>query len=72
MRENQSSGGTVYHNNTNGTCGFCNGQVETLLEEGTTMSVVPPENAVANNPWARAETTEYVGNSSTPKPNPKQ
>jgi hypothetical protein len=70
IRENGSTGGTVYHNNLNGTCGFCNSQIPTLLPEGSTLQVVPPEGAVANNPWAQAGPTNYVGNSSVPKPNP--
>ena len=68
IRQTGSSGGTVYHNNPNGTCGFCNGQIETLLPEGAQLQVVPPANAVANNPWARANPTTYTGNASTPKP----
>lgn len=71
IRESESSGGVVYHNNPNGTCGFCNSQVETLLPEGAKLRVVPPENAIANNPWAQAGPTEYIGNGNPIKPNPK-
>jgi len=70
IRENGSTGGVVYHNNTNGTCGFCNLQITTLLSEGAKFRVVPPENAVANNSMAQAGPTEYVGNARTPKLQP--
>jgi RHS repeat-associated protein len=55
IRENNSSGGVFYHNNTDGTCGYCAGQIPRFLPEGVTMGIVPPTNAVApptpNNWW---------------------
>ncbi len=70
IRENGSRGGTIYHNNTNGTCSFCHAHIETLLPENAVLNVFPPRNAVPNNPWAHAEPTHYVGNASLPKMNP--
>lgn len=43
MRENNISNATVYHNNTNGTCGYCNTMTATFLPEGVTLTVVPPK-----------------------------
>jgi uncharacterized Zn-binding protein involved in type VI secretion len=70
MRDNDSEGGTVFHNNTNGTCNYCNTQIPTLLPEGSTLDVVPPDNAVANNQWAHADPTSYTGNANSPKVRP--
>jgi RHS repeat-associated protein len=67
IRENNSSGGVVFHNNPNGTCGYCNSHVETLLPQGSQMVVVPPEGARANNSRATAHPTIYTGNSNEPK-----
>jgi hypothetical protein len=66
MREHGSSGGVVYHNNTDGTCGFCNSQVGTLLPPGPRLWIVPPADAIAKNPWARQGLTDHVGNSAEP------
>ncbi|WP_211232061.1 DddA-like double-stranded DNA deaminase toxin, partial [Pseudoduganella violaceinigra] len=66
IRENGSSGGTVYHNNTTGTCGYCNSQVKALLPEGVELKIVPPTNAVAKNAQARAVPTINVGNGTQP------
>ena len=43
----------------------------TLLPENSSLTVVPPSNAVPNNPKAVAYPKEYVGNSNNPKPNSK-
>jgi hypothetical protein len=67
IREAESTGGTVYHNNTNGTCGYCNAQIPTLLPENSQLTVVPPANAVANNSRAVATPTTYTGNANAPK-----
>jgi SCP1.201-like deaminase len=67
MREHGSSGGVVYHNNTDGTCGFCNAQIGTLLPNGVRQWVVPPADAIAKNPQARQGLTYHVGNSEVPK-----
>lgn len=70
IRENNSTGGVVYHNNPNGTCGYCNSHVPTLLPEGAQMVVVPPEGSRANNSRATGEPTIYTGNDRDPKPPP--
>jgi hypothetical protein len=68
IREHGSSGGVLYHNNTDGICGYCNTHVETLLPEKAKLYVVPPEDADPKNSRAIAEPTPYVGNNATPKP----
>jgi hypothetical protein len=37
IRENNSSGGILFHNHPGGTCGFCNLQLNTLLPEDVTL-----------------------------------
>lgn len=49
MSENNISNGTLYHNNTNGTCGWCNNMTATFLPENAKLTVVPPTNAIPNN-----------------------
>ena len=71
MRENGIMEGTIYHNNTNGTCGYCDNMLETLLPENAELFVIPPENAVANNSRAVANPSLYIGNSNIPKINPR-
>ena len=71
MRENNISNATVYHNNTNGTCGYCNTMTATFLPEGATLTVVPPENAVANNSRAIDYVKTYTGTSNDPKISPR-
>ena len=66
MRENGISEATVYHNNPNGTCGFCDRQVPALLPEGAKLTVVPPSNSVANNARAILVPKTYTGNSTIP------
>ncbi len=66
IRENGSSGGTVYHNNTDGTCGYCNSQVKSLLPKGVELKIVPPADAVAKNARSRAGSTINVGNDTQP------
>ena len=63
MNENGLTTGTVYYNNTNGTCGFCEKMLQTLLPEDAVLQVVPPVGAVANNPNATDVVKEYIGNS---------
>jgi hypothetical protein len=60
----------VYHNNTDGTCGACNSQVETLLPKDAVLWVFPPPDAIAKNAWARQNPTKYKGNADPPKPPP--
>lgn len=67
MRENGIESGVVYHNNTDGTCPYCDKMLPTLLEEGSTLTSVPPSNASAPNPsWVDTSKT-YIGNSNIPK-----
>ncbi len=49
MREQNSIGGTLLHNNTDGTCGICNTNIPTLLPEGSERYVVPPKRATPGN-----------------------
>lgn len=67
IRENNLSNGTLYHNNKNGTCGYCNTMTATFLPENATLTVVPPQNAIANNSRAIDYTKTYVGTSNNPK-----
>lgn len=67
MRENGITEGTVYHNNTNGTCGYCNSGLPVLLPEGSTLTVVPPVDAVPNNARAVVAPKTFTGNSTVPK-----
>ena len=67
MRENGINNGTVFHNNTDGTCPYCDKMLPTLLEEGSTLMVVPPANASAPKPsWVDTVKT-YIGNDKIPK-----
>ena len=67
MRENGINEATVFHNNPNGTCGFCDRQVPALLPKGAKLTVVPPSNSVANNVRAIPVPKTYIGNSTVPK-----
>ncbi len=67
MNENNINNAILYHNNTNGTCGWCNNMTSTFLEEGATLTIVPPENAVANNSRAVIVIKTYTGNDKIPK-----
>ena len=71
MRENNISNAVVYHNNTNGTCGYCNTMTATFLPKGATLTVVPPKNAVANNSRAIDYVKTYTGTSNDPKISPQ-
>jgi hypothetical protein len=62
MRENGVKSGTVYHNNTDGTCPYCDKMLPTLLEEGSTLKVVPPEGSTAPKPSWVDTTKTYTGN----------
>jgi nucleic acid/nucleotide deaminase of polymorphic system toxin len=66
IRAGESSGGTVWHNNPNGTCNYCNAQIPTLLPEGSTLTVVPPESASAPSRYWFDQPTYYTGNARTP------
>jgi len=67
MRDHGSAGGVVYHNYPYGTCWTCNSHLETLLPDGVTLWVFPPENAAPKDQYWIAEPKPYVGNSETPK-----
>ena len=67
MRENGITNGKVFHNNTNGTCPYCNTMLPTLLKEGSILEVVPPKNAIAPKPsWIDVPKT-FIGNINIPK-----
>lgn len=68
IRTSGSSGGVVYINHPQGTCGFCNSQVPTLLPEGVPLMVVPPPGTQPSPGWY-VNLEPYAGNSATPKPN---
>ncbi len=67
IRENGSTGGVVYHNNTDGTCGLCNSQLERLLPHKAVLDVVPPPGAIPKNSQAKVKPTWYVGDAAMPK-----
>ena len=67
MKENDIQNTTLYHNNTNGTCGVCDGMTSTFLPEEATLTVVPPANAVPNNSRAVTSPKTYAGNAREPK-----
>lgn len=66
MRENGIDEGTIFHNNPNGTCNYCDKGLSTLLPEGATLTVVPPENAVAPNKYWIDVPKTYIGNGNAP------
>ena len=67
MRENGINNGTVFHNNTDRTCPYCDKMLPTLLEEGSTLTVVPLANARAPKlSWVDTVKT-YIGNDKIPK-----
>nr|WP_285300469.1 DddA-like double-stranded DNA deaminase toxin [Burkholderia glumae] len=57
----------VFHNNPEGTCGFCVNMTETLLPENSKLTVVPPEGAIPVKRGATGETRTFTGNSKSPK-----
>ena len=67
LRSSGSSGGTVYHNNPSGTCPYCNSQLPTLLPEGVTLRVAPPDGAIARTRRWIDVVKDYVGNANDPK-----
>ncbi len=71
MREKGISRGVIYHNNTDGTCPYCDKMLSTLLEEGSVLEVIPPANSKAPKPsWVDKRKT-YIGNDKIPKSNNK-
>jgi hypothetical protein len=67
IRDNNSLGGAVFHNNTDGTCGFCNTQIGRLLPKDARLDVVSPSDAVAKNSMAKTGVAEYQGDETLPK-----
>jgi hypothetical protein len=66
MRDHDSSGGIVFHNNPDGTCRICNTNLPTLLPEGARLWIVPPADAVAPNEYWIDIPKPYTGNSARP------
>jgi SCP1.201-like deaminase len=66
MRENDSSGGVLFHNHPGGTCRFCDRQTRTLLPTNATLRVVPPAGAVPSEKMAKAGITNYIGDAKLP------
>jgi hypothetical protein len=67
IREHGSTGGVVYHNNTDGTCGWCNSQLKRLLLQKARLFVIPPADAVAKRRGATQDPTRYEGDDTMPK-----
>lgn len=67
MRENGINNGIIFHNNTGGTCPYCNTMLPTLLENESTLTVVPPSNSHAPKPGWVDITKTYIGNANIPK-----
>ena len=67
MRENSIKSGTIYHNNTDGTCPYCDKMLQTLLEEGSTLEVIPPKGAKASKSGWVDKPKTYTGNANIPK-----
>ncbi len=67
MRENKIQSGTVYHNNTDGTCPYCDKMLPTLLEKDSTLKVVPPQNATSSKKGWITNEKIYIGNDKIPK-----
>jgi RHS repeat-associated protein len=68
IRDTNSTGGVVMHNNPEGTCPYCRGGVATLLPEGKQLLVIPPDESVPKSPGHQAVPAVYTGNSNTPAP----
>jgi len=66
IRQNNSSGGVLFHNNPGGTCPFCNSHLETLLPEGARLWVLPPAKAVAKTRGWIPYPKPYNGNDAQP------
>jgi hypothetical protein len=58
----------LYHNNTDGACGWCNSQIERLLPKDAELLVIPPADAVAKKRGATQDPTPYKGDDIMPKP----
>jgi hypothetical protein len=71
MRKNEIMEGTIYHNNPNGICNYCDKGLATLLPKGAKLNVIPPVTATAPNPYWIDIPKTYIGNNNIPsvKPN---
>jgi hypothetical protein len=67
IRENDSTGGVLYHNNTDGICGRCDAQLERLLPKDAELLVIPPVDAIAKKRGAKQDPTPYKGDKFMPK-----
>lgn len=67
IRNHGSSGGVLYHNNTGGTCGFCDSQLERLLPKNSELHVIPPVDAFAKKRGAVPYPSFYKGDDALPK-----
>jgi hypothetical protein len=71
MSDHGSKGGVLFHNNTRGTCGYCDLQLETFLPNDVPLWVVPPANARAKVSSDVDYPERYVGNAKVPKLSPQ-
>jgi hypothetical protein len=67
---NNSTGGILFQNHTNGICGYCNSFTPTLLPQGATLDIVPPIGATPKAGWY-PNPTSYTGNANAPLLNRK-
>lgn len=65
MRAEGTNEAELYVNHPNGTCGMCHSNTPTLLEEGSVIRVIPPDDATPKRYWHHTPTTR-VGNSRSP------
>jgi hypothetical protein len=66
MQEEGITDAVLYHDNINGTCPNCDRYLPTYLEEGSTLTVVPPEDATPKTPRWQAAPKTYTGNDKSP------
>jgi hypothetical protein len=71
IRENGSTGGVLFHNNPEGTCGHCDRQLERLLPSNAALDVFPPLDAVPKDALAVAKPSWYLGDDIMPKRPPQ-
>lgn len=67
MRDDGINEALVFHNNPDGTCGFCVNMTETLLPENAKLTVVPPEGATPVKRGAIGYPKTFTGNGNDPK-----
>jgi SCP1.201-like deaminase len=67
IRQNNSSGGVLFHNHPGGTRGYCDLQTRTLLPKNATLRVVPPADAIAVKEMAQSQLKNYIGDMKIPK-----